>query len=102
MTGTVDKLSTTERRKTMATLKGWQKQRGRDAITKKFIFKDFSSAFGWMSRVAMKAEPMDHHPEWLKVYNSVEVILTTHDAGGVSQLDIDMARFMDRTAPKQK
>ena len=55
-----------------------------------------------MSRVAMKAEQMDHHPEWFNVYNSVEVILTTHDAGGVSQLDIDMARFMDRTAPKQK
>ena len=50
----------------------------------------------------MKAEQMDHHPEWFNVYNSVEVILTTHDAGGVSQLDIDMARFMDRTAPRQK
>ena len=67
-----------------------------------FIFKDFSSAFGWMSRVAMKAEQMDHHPEWFNVYNRVEVILTTHDAGGISQLDIDMARFMDRTAPRQK
>ena len=102
MTGTVDKLSTKERRKAMVTLKGWQKLRGRDAITKKFIFKDFSSAFGWMSRVAMKAEQMDHHPEWFNVYNRVEVILTTHDAGGISQLDINMARFMDLTAPRQK
>lgn len=102
MTGTVDKLSTKERRKAMVTLKGWQKLRGRDAITKKFIFKDFSSAFGWMSRVAMKAEQMDHHPEWFNVYNRVEVILTTHDASGISQLDINMARFMDRTAPRQK
>ena len=102
MTGTVDKLSTKERRKAMVTLKGWQKLRGRDAINKKFIFKDFSSAFGWMSRVAMKAEQMDHHPEWFNVYNRVEVILTTHDASGISQLDINMARFMDRTAPRQK
>ena len=102
MTGTVEKLSTTERRKALATLKGWQKQRGRDAMTKKFIFKDFSSAFGWMSRVAMKAEQMSHHPEWFNVYNRVEVILTTHDADGISQLDIDISRFMDRTTTKQK
>ena len=96
MTGTVDKLSTTERRKAMATLKGWQKQRGRDAITKKFIFKDFSSAFGWMSRVAMKAEQMDHHPEWFNVYNSVEVILTTHDAGGVTEKDFELAMAFEK------
>ena len=102
MAGTVEKLSTTERRKALATLKGWQKQRGRDAITKKFTFKDFSTTFGWMSRVAMKAEQIDHHPEWFNVYNRVEVILTTHDASGISQLDIDMARFMDRIAPRQK
>ena len=102
MTGTVEKLSTKERRKAMLTLKGWQKLRGRDAITKKFAFKDFSSAFGWMSRVAMKAEQMNHHPEWFNVYNRVEVILTTHDASGISQLDIDMARFMDRTGPRHK
>ena len=93
MTGTVEKLSTTERRKALATLKGWQKQRGRDAMTKKFIFKDFSSAFGWMSRVAMKAEQMSHHPEWFNVYNRVEVILTTHDADGISQLDIDIYQY---------
>ena len=96
MTGTVEKLSTTERRKALATLKGWQKQRGRDAITKKFMFKDFSSAFGWMSRVAMKAEQMNHHPEWFNVYSTVVVTLSTHDSGGVTKLDLDMAQEMNR------
>ena len=98
MTGTVEKLSTTERRKALATLKGWQKQRGRDAITKKFMFKDFSSAFGWMSRVAMKAEQMNHHPEWFNVYSTVEVVLSTHDIGGVSNLDIELAKKMNSTS----
>ena len=98
MTGTVEKLSTTERRKALATLKGWQKQRGRDAITKKFMFKDFSSAFGWMSRVAMKAEQMNHHPEWFNVYRNVRVVLTTHDVKGLSSLDLELASKMDSEA----
>ena len=74
----------------------------RDAIEKKYEFKNFTDAFEWMSKVAVYADEKDHHPEWFNVYNRVEVILTTHDASGISQLDIDMARFMDRTGPRHK
>lgn len=97
-----EKLSPAARRKAVNTLKGWKKRRGREAIAKTYVFRDFSSAFGWMSRVAMKAEQMNHHPEWFNVYNRVEVTLATHDVGGLSRLDVEMARFMDRTAPGQK
>lgn len=76
-------------------LTGWTERAGRDAIAKTFTFADFNEAFGFMTRVAMMAEKMDHHPEWSNVYNRVEVTLTTHDAGGVTQKDIDLARFMD-------
>ena len=82
----------------MAKLKGWSKLRGREAIKKTFVFADFIAAFGWMSRVAMQAEKMDHHPEWDNVYKTVNVVLTTHDAGGLSALDVKLARFMDKTA----
>ena len=82
----------------MSTLGGWKKTRGRDAIEKTFVFGDFNAAFAWMSRVAMMAEKLDHHPEWSNVYKTVEVTLTTHDAGGLSDLDVKMARFMDKTA----
>ena len=68
---------------------------GRDAIVRTFAFKDFNAAFGFMSRVALLAEKMDHHPEWSNVYNRVEVLLTTHDADGVTVRDVAMARFMD-------
>ncbi|HBC09603.1 MAG TPA: 4a-hydroxytetrahydrobiopterin dehydratase, partial [Rhodospirillaceae bacterium] len=71
---------------------------GRDAIIKTFTFKDFNAAFGFMSRAALLAEKMDHHPEWYNIYNRVEVTLATHDAGGVTQKDIDLAAFMDRAA----
>ncbi|MBL6761133.1 MAG: 4a-hydroxytetrahydrobiopterin dehydratase [PS1 clade bacterium] len=94
----VEKLSNAEKRAAMAKLKGWKKTRGREAIEKRFVFADFSAAFAWMSRVAMQAEKMDHHPEWDNVYKSVNVVLTTHDAGGLSPLDIKMATFMDKTA----
>jgi len=77
---------------------GWALAEGRDAITKDFIFKDFNAAFGWMTRVALVAEKMDHHPEWFNVYKTVKVTLTTHDAGGLSELDVTLARKMDALA----
>jgi 4a-hydroxytetrahydrobiopterin dehydratase len=68
---------------------------GRDAICKDYKFGDFNQAFGWMTRVALQAEKLDHHPEWFNVYNRVQVTLATHDVDGVSELDLTMARFMD-------
>jgi 4a-hydroxytetrahydrobiopterin dehydratase len=82
----------------LAQLQGWSAVDGRDAIAKTFQFKDFNAAFGFMSRAALKAEKMDHHPEWFNVYNRVEVTLSTHDAGGVTELDVTLARFMDQIA----
>ena len=79
-------------------LPGWAAADGRDAIAKTFVFKDFNAAFGFMARVALMAERMDHHPEWFNVYNRVEVVLATHDAGGVTELDVRLARFMDEAA----
>ena len=76
-------------------LTGWEKVEGKDAIQKSFKFKDFNEAFGFMSRVALLADKMDHHPEWFNVYNRVEVVLNTHDVGGVSMLDIKMAEHMN-------
>ena len=92
------KLGNKERAKAIKTLKGWKKTRGRDAIEKNFVFKDFFSAFSWMSRISLIAEKMDHHPEWFNVYNKVQVTLTTHDAGGITQLDIDLAKTMNKTS----
>lgn len=82
----------------LAGLDGWSEVEGRDAITKTFTFKTFNQAFGWMSRVALAAEKMDHHPEWFNVYNRVEVTLASHDAGGITERDIELARKMDRFA----
>jgi 4a-hydroxytetrahydrobiopterin dehydratase len=82
----------------IAQLSGWAPVSSRDAISKTFQFKDFSAAFGFMSRAALKAEAMDHHPEWFNVYNKVEVTLSTHDAGGVTGLDVELAQFMDSIA----
>jgi 4a-hydroxytetrahydrobiopterin dehydratase len=91
----IGKLGTAERRRVMTRLKGWKKVRGRDAIHKAYRFKDFNEAFAFMSRIALMAEKMDHHPEWLNVYNRVEITLSTHDAGGVSERDVALARFID-------
>lgn len=93
-----EKLTGKQKQAALAKLKGWKKTRGRDAIEKTFVFADFNAAFGWMSRVAMQAEQTDHHPEWFNVYKTVTVTLTTHDVGGLSDLDLALARFMDKTA----
>lgn len=92
------KLDEARRAEALAGLPGWAPVPGRDAIGKTFRFADFNAAFGWMSRVALMAERFDHHPEWRNVYNRVEVVLTTHDAGGVTGRDVELARFMDAAA----
>ena len=74
---------------------GWKKAEGRSALQKSFKFSNFNEAFGFMTRVALTAEKMDHHPEWFNVYNRVDVVLSTHDAGGVTELDFKLAKFMD-------
>ncbi len=83
----------------LAGLPAWSAHPGeRPAIARKLEFADFNTAFGFMTRVALYADKVDHHPEWFNVYNRVEVVLTTHDAGGVTQRDLDMARFIDAAA----
>lgn len=91
----VEKLQGAERERALAALPGWSPVKGRDAITRTFRFADFNAAFGFMTRAALLAERMNHHPEWFNVYNRVEVTLSTHDAGGVTALDIAMAEAMD-------
>jgi len=93
-----EKLSGNERKSALAKLDGWSEAEGRDAITKKFTFKDFNEAFGFMARAALIAEKLDHHPEWFNVYNKVEVTLATHDAGGVTERDVKLAEAMNRLA----
>jgi len=93
-----EKLTGSARTAALAKLKGWSELQGRDAITKKFNFKDFNEAFGFMLRAALIAEKLDHHPEWFNVYNKVEVTLSTHDAGGVTARDVKLAEEMDRIA----
>ena len=93
-----EKLAGAARQAALAKLAGWSEVDGRDAITKTFTFKDFNAAFGFMTRAALVAEKNDHHPEWFNVYRTVTVTLATHDAGGVTQRDIDLAQAMDRIA----
>jgi 4a-hydroxytetrahydrobiopterin dehydratase len=81
-------------------LRGWSATPDRDAIFKRFIFADFKEAFAFMTAAALKAEQMDHHPEWFNVYRTVDVTLATHDADGVTALDVELAAFMDRTAAR--
>ena len=94
----LQKLTGEARKTALGRLKGWTELKGRDAISKKFTFKDFNEAFGFMARVALVAEKLDHHPEWFNVYNQVDVTLATHDAGGVTERDIKLAEAMDRLA----
>lgn len=93
-----EKLSAEDRAAALAELPGWQEVDGRDAIHRTFRFEDFNQAFGFMARVALQAEKMNHHPEWFNVYNRVNVILSTHDAGGLSARDIRLAHFIDKAA----
>ena len=92
------KLSADARRTALAALAGWTDVPGRDAIRKSFQFADFNAAWGFMTRVALAAEKADHHPEWSNVYNKVEIVLSTHDAGGVSEKDIALAGFIESVA----
>lgn len=91
-------LTGSARSEALAALPDWQPVDGRDAIHRTFTFKDFSEAFGFMARVALEAEKSDHHPEWSNVYKTVAVTLSTHDAGGLTEKDIALARAMDAIA----
>lgn len=87
-----------KRKQALAEIPDWDEVEGRDAIARNFIFADFNEAFGFMSRVALVAEKMDHHPEWFNVYKTVKVTLSTHDAGGLTLKDITLAKAMDKIA----
>jgi 4a-hydroxytetrahydrobiopterin dehydratase len=95
-----DKLSEDARKSALAKLAGWKEVPGQDAIAKTFTFKDFNEAFGFMARVALVAEKNDHHPEWRNAYKTVEVMLSTHDAGGVTNNDIELAKAMNAISGK--
>ncbi len=97
-----DKLSESDIDKALSPLDGWNVLKDRDAIFKKFEFKDFNEAFSFMTRIALVAETMDHHPEWFNVYNRVEVTLATHSCNGISTLDIEMAEKMNQFASLNK
>lgn len=94
----MEKLAGQARAAALAQLDGWAELPGRDAIAKSFKFADFNAAFAFMARVALKAEKMDHHPEWFNVYNKVDIVLSTHDAGGLTARDIELAKFIDRVS----
>ena len=89
------RLSDPERAELLSSLDGWTLMEGRDAIHKRFVFDDFNAAFGWMARVALAADKANHHPEWSNVYNRVDVTLSTHDAGGLTRRDVELAQRMD-------
>lgn len=93
-----EKLTGEARTEALGGLDGWVEVDGRDAISRSFTFRNFNEAFGFMTRVALVAEKMDHHPEWFNVYKTVDVTLSTHDAGGLTELDIRLAAAMDRIA----
>ncbi|KAI6230546.1 Transcriptional coactivator pterin dehydratase domain containing protein [Aphelenchoides fujianensis] len=97
------KLLTEEQRKELVDpllQAGWKTTDGRDAIQKVFQFEDFNRAFGFMSRVALKAEKMDHHPEWFNVYNKVDITLSSHFVNGLSEKDVELANFIEELAQK--
>lgn len=91
----VEQLSETERAEALDRLGEWDYDEARDALTRSFKFADFSEAFAFMTRVALLAEKADHHPEWSNVWNRVDILLTTHDAGGLSARDVALARAID-------
>ncbi len=91
-------LSDGERSEILPGLDGWAMAEGRDALTKRFVFDDFVQAFGWMTRVALVAERLNHHPEWSNTYRTVEVTLSSHDAGGLTRRDVELARLMNKLA----
>jgi 4a-hydroxytetrahydrobiopterin dehydratase len=93
-----ERLSAEARQKALKSLPGWSETKGGDAIARTFTFKDFNEAFGFMARVALVAEKSDHHPEWRNVYKTVEVVLSTHDAGGVTVNDIKLGEAMNAFA----
>jgi 4a-hydroxytetrahydrobiopterin dehydratase len=93
-----DRLTDNARKAALTKLNGWSEVKGRDAISRTFIFRDFNEAFGFMTRAALVAEKLDHHPEWFNVYDKVTVTLATHDAGGVTERDIALAAAMDKLA----
>ena len=93
-----EKLTGSARRTALARLAGWSEVKGRDAISRTFTFEDFNAAFGFMTRAALLAEKLDHHPEWFNVYDKVEVTLATHDAGGVTERDVALAEALNRLA----
>jgi 4a-hydroxytetrahydrobiopterin dehydratase len=92
------KLTGAARAAALASLKGWKEVPGRDAIQRSLKFADFGEAWGFMTRVALAAEKADHHPEWSNVYNKVEIVLSTHDAGGLSDKDVALAKLIDSLA----
>ena len=94
----IQKLTSEERSQQLPQLAGWQAVSGRDAIHRQLKFADFNEAFGFMTRVAIKAQEMNHHPEWSNVYRTVDITLTTHEASGVTERDIALARFIDAAA----
>jgi 4a-hydroxytetrahydrobiopterin dehydratase len=95
----IARLTDAQRVEALAALPAWDLREDGLALVRKLKFADFNAAFGFMTRVAIQADKVDHHPEWFNVYNRVEITLTTHDAGGVSQRDLDMARFIDAIVP---
>jgi 4a-hydroxytetrahydrobiopterin dehydratase len=97
-TSMAERLSAEARKAALKELSGWTETPGREAIGRTFTFKDFNEAFGFMARAALIAEKSDHHPEWRNVYKTVEVVLATHDAGGVTRLDVDLAKAMNAIA----
>jgi 4a-hydroxytetrahydrobiopterin dehydratase len=94
----VEKLGAAARQAALAGLPEWRLADGRDAIQRRFKFANFNEAWGFMSRIALQAEKMDHHPEWSNVYSTVDITLSTHDCGGLSERDIALARFIDGLA----
>jgi 4a-hydroxytetrahydrobiopterin dehydratase len=94
----VEKLDETARAGLAAALPEWRLAEGRDAIVRSFRFRDFSEAWGFMTRIALLAEAQDHHPEWSNVWNRVEILLSTHDAGGLSERDVRLAKAIDGLA----